>query len=263
MKGWVYVISNQAMPGLVKVGYSLKDPDLRAEELNHTGSPYPYIVEYEMLIEEPLHVEQKVHKFLSNNRERKEWFRCSAEEAVAAIKYVAGDSLINENFKKAQREKTELIRRQQALEVQRKSQQETEEREIKQKLHDEESEIVCHYQSMIAGRFPPRPFWEYWLWGVVLALIGLAIFSPEFSDGGALFLAAIGSPIIGYFLQAYFEKHRKHSAAYRALLQERDEKLAKLRSSVVACPGCQQKVRFESSKLLSASSSRLLKKSYD
>ena len=43
MKGWVYVISNQAMPDLVKVGFSTKDPTLRASELNHTGSPHPYV----------------------------------------------------------------------------------------------------------------------------------------------------------------------------------------------------------------------------
>jgi hypothetical protein len=50
MKGWVYVISNKAMEGLIKVGHSTKDPELRAQELDHTGSPHPYIVEYEMLI---------------------------------------------------------------------------------------------------------------------------------------------------------------------------------------------------------------------
>ena len=27
LKGWIYVISNKALPGLVKVGYSTKDPN--------------------------------------------------------------------------------------------------------------------------------------------------------------------------------------------------------------------------------------------
>lgn len=35
MRGWVYVISNPTIPGLVKIGFSTKDPLLRAEELNH------------------------------------------------------------------------------------------------------------------------------------------------------------------------------------------------------------------------------------
>lgn len=87
MKGWIYVITNKAMPGLVKIGSSNKDPNFRAEELKHTGSPHPYIVEYEMLTEEPFQIEQKLHKILSSRHrhEGKEWFRCSVEEAVLAI----------------------------------------------------------------------------------------------------------------------------------------------------------------------------------
>ena len=49
MKGWVYVISNKAMPGIIKVGYSNKDPKERAAELG-TGAPHPYKVEYEIEI---------------------------------------------------------------------------------------------------------------------------------------------------------------------------------------------------------------------
>lgn len=60
MKGWVYVISNKSMPELVKVGYSTKDPDLRAMELNNTGAPHPYTVNYELLIENPREIEQTV-----------------------------------------------------------------------------------------------------------------------------------------------------------------------------------------------------------
>ncbi len=45
VRGWVYVITNAAMPGLVKVGYSLKDPSLRARGLGNTGAPHQYEVE--------------------------------------------------------------------------------------------------------------------------------------------------------------------------------------------------------------------------
>ncbi len=96
MKGWVYIISNRAMPGILKIGYSTKDPKLRADELNHTGSPHPYVVEYEMLIEEPYQIEQRIHKMLSAAKEGKEWFRCSVKEAIAAIKEIAATSFIYE-----------------------------------------------------------------------------------------------------------------------------------------------------------------------
>lgn len=115
MKGWVYVISNKAMPNIVKIGYSLKDPELRAAELNHTGSPYPYIVDYEILVEEPRDIEHKVHVRLRDRREGKEWFSCSVEDAIAAIKLVVGSNAAQvENFKRADREKAEAKQQEEA-----------------------------------------------------------------------------------------------------------------------------------------------------
>jgi hypothetical protein len=100
MKGWVYVITNKAMPGLAKIGYSSKDPQLRAKEFDGTGSPHPYVVEYELLVHDPRDIEQRVHKTLGNCREGKEWFRCSIFCAVEAIRTVAGDAkLLEGNFR--------------------------------------------------------------------------------------------------------------------------------------------------------------------
>jgi hypothetical protein len=95
-RGWVYIISNKAMPGLIKVGYSLKDPALRANELDNPGAPHPYAVEYEVLVYNPLEIEQRTHKELKDFREAKEWFRCSLDDAVTAIRKVigAGDILL-------------------------------------------------------------------------------------------------------------------------------------------------------------------------
>jgi hypothetical protein len=107
MKGWVYIITNPAMPGLLKVGYSTKDPDLRAAELNHTGAPHPYIVEYEILIDDPYAIEQKTHLLLSHRHEAKEWFRCEPEEAVLAIRHVAKDRGLLETFKRLERQKAD------------------------------------------------------------------------------------------------------------------------------------------------------------
>jgi len=98
MKGWIYVIPNRAMPGLVKIGYSIQDPVVRAEELDHTGSPHPYVVEYEMLTERPHQVEQEIHQALSTCCEGKEWFSCTLEESIVAIRKVAGRRAITETL---------------------------------------------------------------------------------------------------------------------------------------------------------------------
>jgi hypothetical protein len=89
IRGWVYVLSNQAMPGLVKVGYSTKDPQLRVDELGGTGLPHPFVLEYDVLVVEPRDIEQAVHVRLNSCHEAKEFFRCTVAEAMAAIQRVA------------------------------------------------------------------------------------------------------------------------------------------------------------------------------
>ncbi len=100
MRGWVYVISNQAMPGIVKIGYSMKDPNARAEELAHTGAPLPYSVDYEVLVHNPHSIEQAAHQALKDVRvsDNREWFRCSTSAAVSAIRTVVGPGALLENY---------------------------------------------------------------------------------------------------------------------------------------------------------------------
>jgi T5orf172 domain len=66
IRGWVYVIANQALPGLLKIGFSTKDPALRALELDSTGVPHPYVVVYDALVREPRDIEQRVHTELKS-----------------------------------------------------------------------------------------------------------------------------------------------------------------------------------------------------
>jgi len=85
MKGFVYVMSNKAMPDLVKIGFSTKHPELRAKELEGTGLPYAYIVEYCAFLENPFEVEQATHQRLADKNEAKEFFRVGIEEAVFSL----------------------------------------------------------------------------------------------------------------------------------------------------------------------------------
>ncbi len=102
MRGWVYIITNRAMPDLLKIGFTLKDPNQRAKELGRTGLPYPYIVEYEIFTMQPRQVEKKVHTVLENVREGREWFRCSIQEAVAAIRRNVGDCGMMESVRNSE-----------------------------------------------------------------------------------------------------------------------------------------------------------------
>jgi hypothetical protein len=85
-RGWVYVLSNKAMPGLLKIGFSSKDPLERALELEGTGVPHPFVVEYDVLTRSARTIEQATHAILADFREGKEFFRMAVSEAVLAIR---------------------------------------------------------------------------------------------------------------------------------------------------------------------------------
>lgn len=88
LRGWVYLLSNRAMPGLLKIGFSTKDPALRLDELNGTGLPFPFVVEYDALVVDPREVERDVHLRLKHCHEAKEFFRIELSEAVNALRTV-------------------------------------------------------------------------------------------------------------------------------------------------------------------------------
>ncbi len=109
MRGWVYVMTCRAMPGLLKVGASTKDPFLRAKELRTTGNPHEFVVEYDVLAQDPFMLERAVHERLSHHREisggqGSEFFRCAVEEAVVVIRSLTKGSGTTDTFHKAQRE---------------------------------------------------------------------------------------------------------------------------------------------------------------
>ena len=91
LRGWIYVLVNPSLAGLVKVGFSTKDPALRVKELSSTGVPLLFSIAYEALVENPRDMEQRVHSNLKSSHESKEFFRTTPEAAVAAIRAVANE----------------------------------------------------------------------------------------------------------------------------------------------------------------------------
>ncbi len=89
-KGWIYVLSNETFTGLLKVGYSDRDPTARIEELFTTGVPTPFIIEYYGLVEEAREVEAAFHKKAEKFRKNKsrEFFALTVYDAVRFIHHV-------------------------------------------------------------------------------------------------------------------------------------------------------------------------------
>lgn len=195
------------MPDLVKVGFSTKDPDLRASELNHTGSPHPYVVDYEVWVEQPRDIEQQVHRQLSEYREGKEWFRCTSEFAISAIQQIVGDGAIVESFKRADRLKAEAIRRQQE---ERKRQQELAEA----MWQDRELQIRSAYEQRLQQAFPEYTVWGYLLSGAVLSFFALASFGPKLSDGSIIFWSLALGTIGGLMGRTWHRDYQRSSDGF-------------------------------------------------
>jgi hypothetical protein len=87
-KGFIYILRNEAIPGLLKIGYSVKFPEVRVDELFTTGVPEPFKLAYYCIAENADKLEPVVHRTLSPHRHRnnREFFRVELEAAVQSIK---------------------------------------------------------------------------------------------------------------------------------------------------------------------------------
>lgn len=95
--GFVYVIDNPSIHGLVKVGFTLRHPRERAKELASTGVPTPYEVVYYASVDNPQKIETNVHRRLSPYNAGKEWFTANITECITAIRAESPD-IENEFF---------------------------------------------------------------------------------------------------------------------------------------------------------------------
>ena len=86
MTGFVYVMSNESLPGLIKIGKSI-DPEKRVKTLSSEGLPTPFHIEFQIKSEHYSEIETAVHSSLSNYRvsENREFFDCDIEAASTAI----------------------------------------------------------------------------------------------------------------------------------------------------------------------------------
>ena len=85
---WVYVLENETLPGLLKIGYTKSTPDERAKQIsNATGVPLPYKVAWAFRCFNGELLEGEVHHALRKYRvnNQREFFQISLEEAKQTI----------------------------------------------------------------------------------------------------------------------------------------------------------------------------------
>lgn len=89
MSDIIYVLTNEAMPGYVKIGKSKTSIEQRVRELNSSTSlPLPFTVSYACVVKDANFVERQLHDAFDDSRvnPRREFFQISPERVVAALK---------------------------------------------------------------------------------------------------------------------------------------------------------------------------------
>lgn len=85
----IYILTNEAMPGYVKIGKTSTSLEQRIRELStSTSVPLPFTCFYACTVKDSAFVEHQLHDAFDNSRvnPRREFFQISPERVVSALK---------------------------------------------------------------------------------------------------------------------------------------------------------------------------------
>lgn len=93
--GYVYVLSNQSMPGVVKVGRSIHGGASRSRSLYQTGVATPFNLEFEIFTPDHEWLESQAHMSLRFSRVNpdREFFKCPPSDAIEEILAIYSERL--------------------------------------------------------------------------------------------------------------------------------------------------------------------------
>jgi hypothetical protein len=88
--GYIYLMVNPSMPGMVKIGRTSNPPLHRAAELTAaTGVPTPFTVAFELFVPDQFAAEAHVHEILASRgariSEKREFFAVGPSEAIQVM----------------------------------------------------------------------------------------------------------------------------------------------------------------------------------
>lgn len=84
----IYILRNEAMPGLIKIGRTSGDLEVRMKQLYTTGVPVPFQCIYAAMLPDVTKIEKTLHFAFGNHRlnENREFFTVEPERVIAILK---------------------------------------------------------------------------------------------------------------------------------------------------------------------------------
>lgn len=92
---FVYVLTNEALPGLIKIGMTTSPIETRMLQLDTTGVPLPFECYYAARVDDQKRVEKALHEAFGDHRVRKsrEFFRLDPYKAKVILELVAKEEV--------------------------------------------------------------------------------------------------------------------------------------------------------------------------
>ena len=83
----VYILTNESMPEIVKIGFT-DNLSRRLRQLDNTSTPLPFECFYAVEVDDAKAIENLLHETFNDKivRERREFFYCTPEQAKSALK---------------------------------------------------------------------------------------------------------------------------------------------------------------------------------
>lgn len=111
MKGIIYILINEAMPGYVKIGKTTNSIEQRMKELYKTSIPLPFECFYAGLVEDIDKVEKALHDAFSDNRvsSNREFFEIAPERVFAVLELLSIKNMTpNQDYVESEEDKKAL-----------------------------------------------------------------------------------------------------------------------------------------------------------
>jgi len=98
--GYIYVMMNPSMQGVIKIGLTRRSPEERLEELSKaTGVPTPFILVYKEYFSDCVKAEKIIHSFLEDRGQKlssnREFFNTDIPSAIKLIQEVKESDLVS------------------------------------------------------------------------------------------------------------------------------------------------------------------------
>lgn len=251
--GFVYILTNPSMPGLVKVGKTTNTPNQRMGELHSTGVPTPFALEFSISVRDCHDAERSAHKALSycrisNNRE---FFRVEPKRAIEKILEVVDECEVVD-FREShgvEKIEAEIRRRKKAREeAERKKEIEIErqrkERETAKRLRHESLSRDIRQLELKLESLGSRPVeespggWAILAWcylpvpvGWIFWLGTLSIFGSNSGATGLICMILIG---VGYFVNKATSDITERNDRVLQPFRELDQKISHLKGELMA-----------------------------